>query len=579
MRLLLRHARGLAFAAALAGAATLPAPAAGAPVETVLQDDAHLLYRSDAEVRSTLVRARALGIQRVRLSAAWSVIAPNPGSAQRPQFDATDPAAYPPAGWSYLDRAVRMAREEGLQVMVDVAFYAPRWATKESPENLVRLRREIDPAELARFAVAVARRYDGTFVAPSDPAPTPPDPSMLDQLLGRGSEPPPPPPPPPADEPLPRVSLFTIWNEPNLNDFMLPQWEQRHGAWWPRAADIYREMVFAAYPAMKRVAPHAKILVGATASTAAVKPGTGSIPPLRFIRALACVDEALAPISTGGCARFHTVPGDGWAHHPYSTKTLPRVDSRNPDNAPVAGTSRLAGLLGELVRRGRLAPGQADLYMTEYGYETSPPDPTAAFGPERQGALLAEAEYIATRDPRVKMWAQFMLVDLPTDGTGTDWQSGLFFADGTPKPAAAEFRFPTFAECVHRGGERWVRVWARVRGAGGARTASLEAATPRALAWRSEQTWASLAQTRSAPASSASVASSPGGELVRFARWQPGGRYRLRWDVGADAGRLSAPIAPAGCKSRAERLGRLWDLRPRIKPSRRTETPPRRRAK
>ncbi len=559
MTLLIRHSLACAAALvlALAGATALSAPALAGPVETVLQDDAHILYRSDAEVRDTLARTRALGIERVRLTASWSVIAPDPNSAQRPQFDATDPAAYPQAGWSYLDRAVRVAREMGLEVMIDVAFYAPRWATKDPPENQRQLRTEVDPAELARFSAAVARRYDGTFVPPrpaSAEPPPPPPPSLLDQLLGRQAEPPPPPPPPPPGEALPRVSLYTIWNEPNQKDFVLPQWEQRDGAWWPRAADIYREMVYASYPAIKQAAPHAKVLVGATGSVGAAKPGAGSVPPLRFIRALACVDESLRPIATGGCAAFRTLPGDGWSHHPYSTRTLPRVDARHLDNAPVAATPRLAELLRQLVRRGRLAPGQADLYMTEYGYETNPPDPKATFGLDRQASLLAEAEFIATRHPSVKMWAQFMLTDLPDKGIGADWQSGLFFEDGRAKPAAAEFPFPAYAECVHRGGRRWVRVWGRMRGAAASRKASLESASVRTLSWRSEQTWGSLSDTRSMRAATASAAVQPDGELVRFARWQPGGRYRLRWEAGGDAGRLSPTVAPVGCKNRPERI-------------------------
>src|SRR3954447_14866242 len=125
------------------GAWATPA-VARADTETGLQDDAHLLYRTDVEVRSAMVDVRALGVDRVRLTASWSLLAPSPDSAQRPDFDATDPAAYPAANWFYLDRAVRLAHETGLKVMIDVAFWAPRWATHDDPATPNRLRTEID---------------------------------------------------------------------------------------------------------------------------------------------------------------------------------------------------------------------------------------------------------------------------------------------------------------------------------------------------------------------------------------------------------------------------------------------------
>src|SRR3954454_24851458 len=85
----------LACLAVASGLAASPAQA----MELTLQDDAHVLYRGDAEVRETLTRIRALGVDRVRLTASWSIIAPQPGSLERPDFDASDPAAYPQANW------------------------------------------------------------------------------------------------------------------------------------------------------------------------------------------------------------------------------------------------------------------------------------------------------------------------------------------------------------------------------------------------------------------------------------------------------------------------------------------------
>jgi hypothetical protein len=459
-----------------------------------------------------------------------------------------------------------MANQAGLEVMIDIAFWAPRWATHDDPATPNRLRTEIDPQEYARFAQAVARRYSGTFTPPRDPPPgqhlPPPAPSpdatLLDQLLGgtplSQSKPAPTPAAPqvpptkkePA-QPLPAVSLYTIWNEPNLEVFLLPQWQRGPGGWYPRSAEIYRGMVLAAYPAIKAAAPNARVLIGGTAGTASRKPGVGSVPPLRFIRALACVDRRLRPIRTGGCANFQRIPGDGWAHHPYSTKTLPSRDASEPDNVPVAGLPRLVSTLRTLVRRGRLAPGDADLYVTEYGYETSPPDPRAPFGPDRQGALLAQAEYMATRLPAVKMWAQFMIRDLEGDGFGGDWQSGLYFADGTPKPAASTFRTPSFAACVRRGRDRLVLVWGRVRGAQAPSRATVEA-RPANAAWRAQASWNSpRAAVQARARASATVALNPGAALVRYVPWRPRTSYRINWS-GPDGSSQPGPaVSPATC--------------------------------
>jgi hypothetical protein len=543
--------------AAVAAVVCAVGAATAVAAETVVQDDAHLLYRSESEVRAVLEDIRALGVDRVRLTAGWSLIAPSPDSSRRPDFNAADPAAYPAANWVYLDRAVRLAHQLGLKVMIDIAFWAPRWATHDDPATPNRLRTEIDPDQYALFASAVARRYNGSFTPPLDPGPPPPpapDSTLLDQLFGGtlGSPPPPPAPSPPKPlEPLPAVSMYTLWNEPNLQVFLLPQWERRGAGWFPRSAEIYRAMVQAAYPAIKSQAPNAQVLIGGTAGTASRVPGIGSVPPLRFIRALACVDQRLRPITTGGCAAFRQVPGDGWAHHPYSTKTLPSRDASDPNNVPVAGTPRLVATLRALVRRGRLAAGNADVYMTEYGYETNPPDPHATFGLEQQGALLAQAEYIATRSPAVKMWAQFMLRDLPGDALGSDWQSGLYFADGRPKPAASTFRTPSFATCVRSGRQRLVMVWARVRGAESPANVTLEAKQAGA-AWQSQASWTS-ARAASVAQAATTLALAPGVAAVRYLRRQSGTAYRVRWTGRDGIARAGPEVVPAPCPASSRR--------------------------
>jgi len=63
-----------------------------------------------------------------------------------------------------------------------------------------------------------------------------------------------------------------------------------------------------------------------------------------------------------------------------------------------------------LAQRGRISPN-LPLYLNEYGYETNPPDPTAPFSPDQQAQWMGESTYLAYKDPRVRMFAQFGLRD------------------------------------------------------------------------------------------------------------------------------------------------------------------------
>ncbi len=106
----------LVVAAVVAALAPIaPAHAREAP-DTIVQDDAELLFRSDERVVQSMRQLRSLGVDRVRLNAGWSSIAPDPDSLQRPDLVLSEPDAYPRANWRRLDRAVRAAQDAGLQV-------------------------------------------------------------------------------------------------------------------------------------------------------------------------------------------------------------------------------------------------------------------------------------------------------------------------------------------------------------------------------------------------------------------------------------------------------------------------------
>ena len=415
-----------------------PPPIAGEPgaPALVVQDDSELLYGPPRRVSRALELLKRSGVRTVRLTAGWSVLAPRPRAAHRPRFDQTDPAAYESEAWSRLDRAVRGARSRGMAVMIDLAFWAPVWATDDDTSK--RPRRGVDPVLFGRFAGAVARRYDGRYDPPG--------------AAGR----------------LPAVRGYTIWNEPNLPDFLRPQWRDPQTKRVPLSPHSYRRMVEAAYPAVKAVQPESLVLVGGLAAYGR----RGGVAPLRFLRELACVDAHMQPLRRPDCAGFRRVAGDGFAYHPYSTRTRPdRVErTAQADDAPLARIGALATLLDRLATDGRIDSRLRDLYLTEYGYETDPPDPGAPFDPPLAARMSSWAEAIAARETRVRTVAQFLVRDLPAgpgaqrEGRLSDWQSGVLFLDGRPKPLAAALPAPLHAD---PGPPGRIRIWARVRpGAG-----------------------------------------------------------------------------------------------------------------
>ena len=66
--------------------------------------------------------------------------------------------------------------------------------------------------------------------------------------------------------------------------------------------------------------------------------------------------------------------------------------------------------------------GNKRIWITEYGYQTNPPDPLFGVSYAKQAAYLTQAFGIARKNPRIDMMLWFLLKDEP-DLAG--WQSGL----------------------------------------------------------------------------------------------------------------------------------------------------------
>ncbi|WP_320670373.1 hypothetical protein [Patulibacter defluvii] len=462
----------LALLAAVAGGAPTAARADPAlPLPLVLQDDAELLNRPPARVREDLRRARDLGVGLVRLTASWSRIAPDPQAVRRPgpPFRPADPATYAPGAWDHLDLAVREAARAGLPVLIDVAFWAPRWAVARASSNPGRPRDAPDPEAFAAFARAVAVRYDGRFR------------------------------PAGADAPLPRVTRFATWNEPNHPAFLAPQWRPGpDGAPQPASPAVYRRMHEAAARAIRDASPGAAILLGNLAAIGGPA-GVDGVPPLRFLRELACVDDALRPRGDGDCADFRPPVADGLAYHPYTRYADPGTPASGRDRAALADLDALHGLLRRLVAEGRLRLGPgAPIWLTEYGYETREDDPYQPFTRADQARFAGWSTYLAWRTPGVVSSAQFLLRDIDPAESGLpvgdrrryrDWQSGVYDHRGRPKPGAAATALPFWPRIVGRGPDRRLWLFLQVRPGAGARTFAIERWDGDDQRWRPVLLW------------------------------------------------------------------------------------------
>ncbi|MBA3746243.1 MAG: hypothetical protein H0W96_01960, partial [Solirubrobacterales bacterium] len=342
-----------------------------------------------------------------------------------------------------------------------------------------------------------------------------------------------------TNEPLPKVDHFILWNEPNHQGLLLPQWENDKST--PASPRVYRAMLRAGYSAVKtaRKSRSVRVLIGNTSSTGGVR-GAGPVSPLEFLRRLACVDGALRPVTTGDCANFKVLPGDGWAHHPYAQNERPSRVSK-PDDEPgdvrLADLPQLAATLDRLVKMGRLAPANRKIHLTEFGYETQPVPGRPTIDELTQARWLTWAEYLADRIPAVRSFAQFLLRDQPPAKERVSeskarpfgqYSTGLLVASGKDKIAAKTFLAGLFAQKRSRGR---VLIFGRLRLGAGRRAVTLQRQLPRG-SWKTINTLE--VDGRSA--------------FTRTIKHAPGSRYRLGYPARDGRRRSSIAIKPVPAK-------------------------------
>jgi len=409
--------------------------------EVGIEDNRLLLFENVNLAQSTVPRWKnELGVDVVRIQALWDEVAPSPRSFRAPVgftgFNHLD-SRY---NWQRLDFAINLVRANGMGVMLTINQKGPWWASRYPfRRNGAYLP---DPVKYGNFAYALARRY-GT-----------------------------------------RVHRYLVGNEPNQGIFLAPQNVCRFFRGRRICSRVaphhYRALVRAAYPRIKAGDTGLdQVVIGEMAPIGGTIPSAPSTAPMIFLREMGCLDILFRRITTGACARFIPARGDAFGYHPYAL--LRRLRPFQPNLAfrqeAFIGDLRRVFLTmdGVTLRRRILAPfNRFNLYLTEFGYETNPPDPRFGISQQTQSTYLQQSQYIAWFTPRVKNLTQYLFRDDPNKFVGpsnTSFQTGLEFFDGQPKLALRTFPHPFFIGSLPRTVRK--RFWGQIK-PGGIQTAFLQ---------------------------------------------------------------------------------------------------------
>jgi hypothetical protein len=399
----------LAAACAVLGAVAAPAGAALPPLQTGVS---YVLPSEEPVV--ALEHVKQAGAQLAQAPVRWSEVAPK----DSPAAWQPDNPADPNYDWDRTDRWVQAAVAAGLIPVLQIRS-APTWVQRCAPAQIdTGAPCNPDPAALAAFATAAARRYSGQFGG------------------------------------LPRVKYWQGLNEPNLSLFFTPQYEGAK----PASPILYRALINAFYAAIKGV-DQSNLVIAAGLGPIAV-PGL-TIGPLRFTRLLLCMTAGKHPRATKGDC-------EGGAHfdifdmHPFTTGGP--FHEGGPNEVELGDLPELTRLLAAADRAGRIhgAFPETPLWITEFSWDSNPPDP-GGLPMKTLDRWAAEAMHNAWI-AGVHTFFWFSLRDSPVGSApyGQTLQSGLYFrgptvAQDKPKGVLDVFRFPFVAYPGAKGLSFWGR--------------------------------------------------------------------------------------------------------------------------
>jgi hypothetical protein len=233
----------------------------------------------------------------------------------------------------------------------------------------------------------------------------------------------------------PWVRRWLIWNEPNQVRWLRPTTPAVYTA----------RLLNPAYAAIHTQLRHAQVAGGGTAPRAS----TGGVSPVAWLTGMRKAHAHL----------------DAYAHNPYPLN--PKRESPLSGGCTRCATitmatiSKLVGLVSRNFRRARI-------WLTEYGYQTNPPDPLLGVSFAQQARYESQGAYAAYRTPRVDLLIHFLYRDEPNLSR---FQSGLVTLEDTSKPSFAAFELPLAQTARH--GSR-VSLWGQFRAPDTGATARIE---------------------------------------------------------------------------------------------------------
>jgi hypothetical protein len=226
----------------------------------------------------------------------------------------------------------------------------------------------------------------------------------------------------------PFVHRWAIWNEPN---------QQR--SLRPTSPAVYTQRLLnPAYAAIHKASPASLVAGGVTAP----RGSTGGVSPVAWIAGMGAAHAKL----------------DAYAHNPYPL---------SPGETPTTGgcalctTITMATLPRLITDVQRTFGTKTRIWLTEYGYQTNPPDTLLGVSYAQQAEYMSEAALRTYLAPRVDMLIQYLVRDEPDTSR---WQSGLLTVSDLAKPSYQAFQLPLTQES--RTGTRTV-LWGQVRPGGG----------------------------------------------------------------------------------------------------------------
>jgi len=272
----------------------------------------------------------------------------------------------------------------------------------------------------------------------------------------------------------PFVRRWTVWNEPN----------QRLSLATPSPRLYVTRLLNPAYVSIHSANRRALVAGGVTAP----RGNTGGVGPLAWVRGMKAAHAKI----------------DAYAHNPYPTR--PSIESPSKGACATCDVISMANL-DRLLAEVRKDFGRKQIWLTEYGYQTNPPDRWLGVRPGVQAAYIGQAALEAYEAPNVTLLIQFLVRDEPNVAR---FQSGLFNVRGSAKPASFAFRLP-LAQVTRTGGR--VVLWGQVRPGTGARPYRLQVRTHGS--WR----WLGSTQRTSSLGFLSRTVTVPAGSLVRI--WSP----------------------------------------------------------